>query len=299
MLLSFLPLVAVLTVACGIAYICRQPVVKGKFGEFLVKLFFRFNLDKNVYQVINDVMLPDGNGGTTQIDHIVLSPYGIFVVETKNIQGWIFGGQHDEKWTQQLYRTKHQFQNPLRQNYKHIRCLAELSGLPAEYFIHTIVFTGNCTLKTREQLPASVVTKSGELANFIESYKQVVLTDEMLEAVKMAINGNTVTNTFANRREHVKHVKEIIGNKTATIAAADEFPEPPEAPVADEFPEPPDAPAPPAAPVTPQQDNSSAPRCPRCGGVMVFRQAKTGSNAGKSFWGCSRYPACRGIINCE
>lgn len=39
------------------------------------------------------------------------------------------------------------------------------------------------------------------------------------------------------------------------------------------------------------------PSCPKCGGSMVRRTAKSGSNAGNSFWGCSKYPACRGIRN--
>lgn len=44
---------------------------------------------------------------------------------------------------------------------------------------------------------------------------------------------------------------------------------------------------------------SSAPVCPKCGAAMVKRAASRGANAGSEFWGCSRYPKCRGIINCK
>lgn len=41
------------------------------------------------------------------------------------------------------------------------------------------------------------------------------------------------------------------------------------------------------------------PRCPKCGSEMVLRTAKRGDNQGGKFWGCSRYPECRGIVNIE
>ena len=119
-----------LAFVCLIAWIFKQPAVKGKCGELFVAWVLKKRLDKNVYRILNDVMIPDSAGGTTQIDHIVLSPYGIFVIETKNMKGWIFGDRNSDKWMQQIYRCKNQFQNPFRQNYKHIVSLAELIGLP-------------------------------------------------------------------------------------------------------------------------------------------------------------------------
>lgn len=56
------------------------------------------------YVLLNDCTLPDDRGGTTQIDHILISPYGVFVIETKNYKGWIFGSAHQKKWTQQIYK---------------------------------------------------------------------------------------------------------------------------------------------------------------------------------------------------
>lgn len=70
--------------------IIKSPQFKGWVGESLVNLSARLFLDKNTYHLIRNVTLPTEDG-TTQIDHIIVSPYGVFVVETKNMKGWIFG----------------------------------------------------------------------------------------------------------------------------------------------------------------------------------------------------------------
>jgi len=82
--------------------------VKGLFGEFAVKLAAKLCLPPDSYHAIHNVTLPTPDG-TTQIDHIVVSRYGIFVVETKNMKGWIFGGQNQNNWTQKLYRKTYTF----------------------------------------------------------------------------------------------------------------------------------------------------------------------------------------------
>ena len=60
------------------------------------------------------------NCAATQIDHIVISQWGIFVIETKTYSGWVFGDAKSAQWTVSHFRRKDRFQNPLRQNYKHI-----------------------------------------------------------------------------------------------------------------------------------------------------------------------------------
>jgi restriction system protein len=101
-----------LTVIIGIL---RLPIVKGYFGELIVRLLAHWRLDKSIYHPVHNVTLatPDG---TTQIDHVFVSRFGIFVVETKNMQGWIFGGANQAQWTQKIYKKSYKFQNPLRQN---------------------------------------------------------------------------------------------------------------------------------------------------------------------------------------
>lgn len=76
-----------------------KPRIKGKMGEATVSMLLK-KLDKNKYQVVNDVLLSaeGGNTRTTQIDHVVVSIYGIFSIETKNYKGQIYGSESSEKW---------------------------------------------------------------------------------------------------------------------------------------------------------------------------------------------------------
>ncbi len=101
---------------------------KGMVGEGMLNSFLGISLNKEEYRILKDVTLPTEDG-TTQIDHIVVSRYGIFVIETKNYKGWIFGSKHQKKWTQSIYGKKHTFQNPLHQNYKHTKTLQKLLNL--------------------------------------------------------------------------------------------------------------------------------------------------------------------------
>ena len=73
----------------------NTPFVKGKLGEFKVSYLVQKYLKPPTYQVLDDITIPSING-TTQIDHVVVSPYGIFVIETKNFKGWIFGSDRDK-----------------------------------------------------------------------------------------------------------------------------------------------------------------------------------------------------------
>ncbi len=77
---------------------------KGKVGEKRVATILK-RLPEDDYKVINDLLL-SSNGYSTQIDHIVVSVYGIFVIETKFYQGWIYGGENSEYWTQNIYGVK-------------------------------------------------------------------------------------------------------------------------------------------------------------------------------------------------
>ena len=83
---------------------------KGKVGEKRVASILA-RLPEADYKVINDLLL-SSNGYSTQIDHIIVSVYGIFVIETKFYQGWIYGGENSEYWTQNIHRNKYRLLNP-------------------------------------------------------------------------------------------------------------------------------------------------------------------------------------------
>ena len=106
MFLYLIPILIVLGVL-------KLPWFKGISGEFIVNILATLFLSKDKYHLLKNVTLPTG-GGTTQIDHIIVSKYGVFVVETKNMKGWIFGGTYQKTWTQKIYKHTIKFQNPLR-----------------------------------------------------------------------------------------------------------------------------------------------------------------------------------------
>jgi restriction system protein len=153
-----------------------QSSIKGWLGETMVSFGLWLGLNKRTYRRFNDVILraPDG---TTQIDHVVISIYGIFVIETKNMQGWIFGDAYQDRWTQTIYKYKSQFQNPLRQNYRHTQCLAEFLGLDHQLFYPVIMFIGDCKLKTG--VPPNVMTSG--LIPYLRGISTPVLTQEQVD----------------------------------------------------------------------------------------------------------------------
>jgi len=156
---------------------------KGKRGEKRVYNILSKSLPDG-FIVLNDIYLPSSDGTTTQIDHIVVSQYGVFVVETKNYSGWIFANARDDEWTQVIYRRKSRLQNPLRQNYRHICVLAECLGISKDYFHSVVAFTENCTFKT--PMPDGVV-HTVALADYIKSFDRVQIDPAQVPEVADAI----------------------------------------------------------------------------------------------------------------
>ena len=187
----------------------KSPVGKGIVGEFLVNASLDLKLDKDKYHLIKNVVLPTKNG-TTQIDHIVVSEYGIFVVETKNMKGWIFGNENENYWTQKIYKYTNRFQNPLFQNYKHIKVLQNLLGIEQDKIFSVIVFSGESEFKTK--MPENVRQGLGYI-DYIKSKTQKILTKDEVSKIISQIDSRRVANSLRTHQEHVKHVKSIIDNK--------------------------------------------------------------------------------------
>ena len=161
-----------------------SPKQKGARGERLVAGRLRKGLPDE-YMMLNDVYLPLPDGTTTQIDHIVVSQYGIFVVETKTYSGWIFGDEKSAQWTQTIYHKKSRFQNPIRQNYRHICALADNLGIDKSYFHGVVVFTGDCTFKT--DMPNGVVYSRGA-ADYIRSFgKPLIKVSQVAEVADVIL----------------------------------------------------------------------------------------------------------------
>ena len=173
-------------------------------GSLAGKLF----LDKEIYRSVNNVTL-NTSKGTTQIDHVIASRYGIFVVEAKNYQGWIFGGERQSEWTQSLPGgKKFKFQNPLRQNYRHIKALSEFLGLPEDKFHSVVMFWGKSEFKT--EMPQNVLSRG--YSTYIKSKNDVMFSDEevgqLIAALETGRLPTGLLKGMETRRQHLDSLKE-------------------------------------------------------------------------------------------
>jgi restriction system protein len=147
-------------------------------GEELVRKSIINQLPSSAWHLLNNVTLKVGDG-TTQIDHILVSRYGVFVIETKHYTGWIFGDAKSKQWNQVIYGTKHRFQNPLHQNYKHLKAVQELLDfLSPEQIIGVVVFTGDAEFKT--PIPTGVHSIETMLS-YLKSLNQEVITKNKMQ----------------------------------------------------------------------------------------------------------------------
>jgi hypothetical protein len=182
---------------------------KGVFGEFIVNRLLG-SLPQSEYTVIKNVTLPTEDG-TTQIDHIVVSKFGVFVVETKNMKGWIFGSVNQKKWTQKIYHHSSKFQNPLHQNYKHVKTLESALNCSLNQIHSLIVFVGDSTFKT--DMPSNVTYARGCL-KFIRSFKEAILSDSDVKELIETLEEIKLKPSIVTNFEHRKHVKEIVAKKS-------------------------------------------------------------------------------------
>ncbi len=183
-------------------------LLRGWFGEKKTAFKMWLWLNAETYRRFHDVIIPAKNG-TTQIDHLLVSPYGLFIVETKNIKGWIFGSESQPKWTQTLYRKKYSFQNPIRQTFRQKKVLSEFLGLD-ESTVHTVVyFVGDCKFKT--PLPANVM-KSG-LRRYIKRFTNRILSTEEINRVTEALAQHQSESPIT-RREHVRSLRKRHASTT-------------------------------------------------------------------------------------
>lgn len=187
-----------------------RPQIKGYIGEKIIA-FVLSRLDQNQYKVINDVMV-ETESGTSQIDHVIVSNYGIFVIETKNYTGWIFGDDNSRYWTQVIYKHKEKFYNPVRQNYGHVKALkAVLSDYPDLKYIPIVVFSINSDLKTKTD---SHVVYSTRLLRTIRQYDEIVIDGPMKEDIFQRILGLNIKDKAA-RTKHVADIKAFTEPKDA------------------------------------------------------------------------------------
>lgn len=305
--LAFMVLVGVL----------RSPRFKGWRGERAVQRLIEQRLNPLIYVDLHNVTLPTADGGSTQIDHLIFSPYGLFVLETKNFQGWIFGTEKQREWTQQIFKKRSKFQNPLRQNYKHIKTLQELLGIESAHVHSVIAFVGDCELKT--EMPPQV-TRGDGFAAYIQSFDQTVWSPEQMQMWLDKLEEVKLQPGRATDKRHVAHVKQLQSAKQARRTKARLEPDvqaEPVRPVATEtvdiLLEPVAALAPTVAQAIPKTDQEVPPKapseaktevvtvrqvddvpvCPQCTWPLRKLLMQRGPLAGQAIWRCTNAAACQ------
>jgi len=192
------------------AVIIKSAWFKGVLGEWQVNLLIKFFLDKNDYHLIKNVTLPTDDG-TTQIDHIIVSRYGVFVVETKNMKGWIFGSINQKQWTQQIFKHKSKFQNPLHQNYKHVKTLEACLNAKKDCIFSVIIFIGDSTFKTK--MPEKVRFARGGI-EYIKNINDIIFNEQEIANLIEQIESGRLERSHKINRQHIEHVKKIIDGKS-------------------------------------------------------------------------------------
>lgn len=165
------------------------------------------------YQVFNDIYLSN-NDMTTQIDHIVVSIYGIFVIETKNYKGQIYGNINSEHWTENFYGKTYKFYNPIKQNNSHIKVLQRLLRIPFDTFTSIIVFSNNATLECNN---LENVIYSLELKEFIQEFKKPIFNVLDVKKISDKLLQYNIDNEDI-KEVHIKNVQQKIFEKEVLLS---------------------------------------------------------------------------------
>lgn len=149
----------------------------------------------NKYIVYNDIVIGGKEKGA-QIDHLVLSPYGIFCIETKNMKGIITGKEEDKEWTQIKVmqggkKSEKKFYNPCKQSRGHVNAVKNI--LRHSDFMNTpvysvVTFSSNKDTNLKIQLQFTPVFKSNKLIDFVNSKKEIFISDDKLRRIENIID---------------------------------------------------------------------------------------------------------------
>ena len=195
----------ILAIALGLM---KSPWFIGAFGEWRVKIALGKTVEGSRY-VINNLMLQSKDGKTSQIDHILINKNGIFVIETKNYSGRIYGDEHSNEWTQVLNygKVKYKLYNPIKQNATHIYRLKEVVKNKNIKYHSIIVFAKGNT----EYINANNVYSISEMKQAIKNTNEASLDiDDMKRIYDQLID--IKNNSCVSLREHVDNVETMLEN---------------------------------------------------------------------------------------
>jgi hypothetical protein len=179
----------------------RLSLYRKHIGEALViQAIYRFL--RKPFHLFNNVTLPVP-GGSTQIDHILIVPSGIFVIETKHYQGWIFGNPSKPEWRQVFFRKKIPIRNPLHQNHGHVQALKALFALPDSAFHNLVVFSGDAELKTDM---GDKVVRLPNLGSYLLRDRPSVLDEKKMTYVVGRIEMNRLPRSEESDEYHINAI---------------------------------------------------------------------------------------------
>lgn len=262
---------------------------KGKRGEKLTERELKLvQLFGRKGKVLRNVYLPKDNGETSELDVIFITQKGIFIFESKNYSGWIFGDEKGKYWTAMLpNKQKNQFYNPIMQNKTHLKWMRSFVGDEIPLF-SIIAFSERCELKK-----VTVYSEDVKVINRDLTYATVrsiwdkkpdkVSEDkinELYEQLKKLTNVDE-----AVKAAHIENIEKRYKQKTANDQRIDidNNAEAKKEAVKEAVKE----------DVHCDKISEEILVCPQCGAPLVLRTAKKGSNSGKQFYGCSAFPKCR------
>lgn len=203
------PYFIVLSLLCVLMDI-MYPKFRGFMGEFWAKQELK-KLPKDKYIVLNDIMVKQNNS-THQIDHLIISKFGIFIIEMKNYYGLITGDDYKDRWIQHLGKTKNYFMNPIFQNYGHVKALEELLDLDNKLFIPIVCFSNQAKLKIKTK---NNVVQLDYLVSSIKKYQNIILETDLEKIHNKIMDLNVVDKI--ERKNHIKNIRTKIKNVNAKV----------------------------------------------------------------------------------
>ena len=201
-------IILIISLIIIITYKLFYSKILGWFGELWTKQSLN-KLPKDIYYILNDIMIEVDNK-TSQIDHIIISKYGIFSIETKQYNGFITGNKYDKKWIRHVGKNKYYYTNPIRQNYGHIKSLSKLLDIDESKIYNIVCIPSNSILR---------IEHDGELVRYntildkILSYKEDIIDN--VDDIVNIIKSNNITDKSI-KKKHINNIKEnIIDNDTS------------------------------------------------------------------------------------
>ena len=240
------------------------------------KLFACYKRGFKGYFLYN-LYVPKSDGTTTEVDAVYITAKGIFVFESKDYSGWIFGSDTQKQWMQTFKNGKKQpFPNPVWQNDTHIKCLGEFLKWKIPFFSF-VVFSDNCEIKKMSVVKsqAKVIQQYQLVQAVINTFNAApdIFNDEQMKTLLRTLKPLT-QKTAAEKDVHVANVQNRHNANENTRAAQPIYV----------------ASAPVPAPQPAQTEQS--PVCPLCGKALQERVAQNGDHAGQTYEVCTDYPNC-------